>query len=95
MTNAVSHCDGVFVLPHAKDTPSLRRQRGIDRSVAAHVSFEFRKPVIRVGPRRRSMLRAPVPEATVDEDREPGACEDHIGTNGSIMEAERKIDSES
>lgn len=41
------------------------------------------------------MLRAPVPEAPVDEDRETSPGEDDVGADGpAVVGAESKVDSE-
>jgi hypothetical protein len=68
----------LLVLPDPKNMPAVRDQLGIVPAVALDVPLELREPVRRVCSRTDAVLRALMPEASVDEDRDPLAREDDI-----------------
>ena len=59
----------ILVFPHPDDRPASFDEAPVRLRVALDVAGEFGGPPVRVGGRRRSMLRARMPEAAVDEDR--------------------------
>jgi len=68
--NAVSGVRRGFVLPYVDDVPTESVQRTILQPVACHILLEFLQPPFPVVLRQAPVLRAPVPEAAVDEDSE-------------------------
>ena len=72
---------GRFVLPYANNAPTRVRERTVHLSIAIRVPPKLRLPVVGVGTRNIAVLRAPMPEAPVDEDRYPTTREDHINAN--------------
>jgi len=74
-----SRCQlGVFVFPHPNDRPAGLAQQPVRLGVTFTVLNDFVTPKILVALRRPIMSRTPVPEATVHEYRDTGACEDKI-----------------
>lgn len=70
---------GRLVLPSAKNRPSGALEVLISVMIALPILTDFRSPVLLVGPGHRVVLRAPVPEATVDEDRDLVPRENQVG----------------
>ncbi len=58
-----------FMLPDPNDRPTGRPELLIRVSVAKYVGVKLLAPPLVVGFRGGAMLRASVPEASVDEDR--------------------------
>lgn len=73
--DSVSHSRGRLVLPCTYDQPALFLQGGIVPSVTLSVPRQLGSPPIRVRSGSYSVLRAPVPEAAVDLNRDPGPGE--------------------
>src|SRR4051794_9147798 len=59
--------------------PVSSPQEPVRIAVPGDVGFELVGPPLRVRFGSRAMSRASVPETTVDEDRDAGACEDDVG----------------
>lgn len=80
-----------LVLPDAHDGPASLDERAINQTVSRNVALELRLPVLRVGPGVGRVLGAPMPEAPVDEDRDPGAREYDIGPHAPSREIDAKV----
>lgn len=81
-----------FVLPDADDAPSFAAQGFTDDSVAIHVAAKLRCPVPLVRRRLTAVLRAHVPEASVDEHRDLARCEHDVRLDTHpVIEPEKKI----
>jgi hypothetical protein len=74
MTDAFRNSIGIFVLPNPDDFPSGASKRRVDFLVAMLRSFELWKPVFDVPRRRPIVIGAPMPEATINEYRDPLAA---------------------
>ncbi len=59
-----------FMLPNPEYFPTHGAQRPVHEPVAGPVGGKFVLPKLRVLPRNRDVLLAPMPEAAVNEDRE-------------------------
>lgn len=70
---------GRLVLPSAKNRPSSAFEGLISVMIALPILTDLRSPVLLVGPGHRVVLRASVPEAAVDEDRDFLPREDQVG----------------
>lgn len=66
------------MLPEAKDGPGFLEKHASRVAIARRVGVELGAPPLRVGSRESRMLRAPVPETAVDEDRQLGAREGDV-----------------
>lgn len=88
-------CDGrrVVVLPRADDAPALCHQDRLVPRVALPVREELPSPEVGVRLREMGVLLAVVPEAAVDEDRDPGAGEHEVGADAAPA-AHRSVDEE-
>ena len=77
---------GALVLPHAHHGRAPRRELGVHAPITRDVPRELRLPEWDVHPRHRGVLRAPVPEATIDEDRHAGGPKDDVRSrpNGRV-----------
>src|SRR5690606_12315596 len=60
----------VLVLPEPQRQPLGGEEHSVNLSIAFDIADEFGRPVMRVSPRRRGVLRAAVPEAAIDVDRD-------------------------
>jgi hypothetical protein len=67
------------VLPNPDDAPTGIREGGIVGTISPDISLEFGRPESNVGPRVRRVFRTAMPEATVDEYRQPSSREDDVG----------------
>jgi len=78
-------CDGrgIVVLPRADHAPALRRQDRLVPCVALPVREELPSPQLGVRLRQLHVFLAVVPEAAVDEDRDPGAGEHEVGADAA------------
>ncbi len=79
--DAICDCCGIVVLPRAEDPPALSRQDRLVPGVALPVRQQLPSPQLGVGLRELHVLLAVVPEAAVDEDRDPGAWEHEVGAD--------------
>jgi hypothetical protein len=68
------------MLPDADDLPSCLGKGIIVVAVASDVAIELLGPVIGVRARRGPVLRAPMPEAPVNEHRDPLPGEYDVGS---------------
>lgn len=85
----------ILVLPNADHRPAVTFQSRSCRQVPTAVRFDFLCPVrlVRRGP--RAVVRAPVPEAAVNEHRDATGWEHHIRSHGPrARRPDRKVDSE-
>lgn len=73
-------CDivGILVFPGANYRPTGGRQAPVSIAVARDVAGDLRRPVVGVRPGLGPMLRAAVPVAAIDEDRDPRASEHEV-----------------
>ena len=76
--HAVSRFVGIVVLPNPHAQPPRNGQQRVRLAIAFHVPFKLIAPIVLVGPGLSPVLRAPVPEAPVDEDCDSRATEDKI-----------------
>lgn len=83
------------MLPDPKDGPTVPRKSLVDLAIPFDVSGKLRLPVGRVGARNVPVVRAAVPEAAIDKDRQLGAGEYDIGTNKAPTCTDWQINSES
>lgn len=67
------------MLPKPQDGPSSGLELEIRVAVSAPIGFNLRAPPIRICPWPRAVLGASMPEASVDEDRDPGSNERYVG----------------
>jgi hypothetical protein len=82
--NRVRDRDGVLVLPGADHSPagvSERRRRSV---VPGAVGGELLLPPSSVRSGGDGVLRARVPKAAVDEDRDPRTCEHDVRATGEL-----------
>ena len=70
--------DHVFVLPEPKNRPPQLHQMTIGVPVALDIPAEFGLPPIGIVLRSDPVLRATVPEASIDEDGDPRGAEEQI-----------------
>ncbi|HEX6780870.1 MAG TPA: hypothetical protein VF125_02440 [Solirubrobacterales bacterium] len=68
----------ILMLPEAEELPAIFRQRPIDGAVSFDVGLQLRLPEVAIFRGLRRMLRAGVPEASVDKNRDPRLGEHHI-----------------
>jgi hypothetical protein len=66
------------VLPDARHSPPLSGQLIVIPAIPCDVAHELRLPVRSVSPRPARMLRTPVPEAAVDENRKSRTWEKYV-----------------
>lgn len=77
---------GVLVLPDPDDQPSSRCEALVGVAITEPIGLDFLAPIalVRLWPSR--VLRAPVPEASIHEDRDVRGTEDYVRTATSIRE---------
>ena len=80
LADTIGYQADVLVLPRPDDDPASRLKRVIVGAVAVDVALQLGRPPANVALRWAEMLRAAMPEAAVDEDGDPCAGEDNIGT---------------
>lgn len=68
------------MLPDAHDRPAGRLQRVVIATIPLDVAIELCLPIRRVHARAHSVGWAAVPEAAIDEDRQPGRREDNVSS---------------
>jgi hypothetical protein len=69
---------GNLVLPDSDHGPFGGAELGVVTSIPLDVSGDLRAPVGRIGPGTGAVLRAPMPEAAIDEDGHFLAPEDNV-----------------
>ena len=69
----------IFMLPNSDGAPSRVREKLVGLSVPCPVSINLRAPEVTVRARGTAMVRAAVPEATINEDSDTSLAEDQIG----------------
>jgi len=67
-----------LMLPAAHDHPAVGGQCRIHRSVPGHVSLQLWSPVAAIPLWLIAMLRAAMPEASIDKDCDPSAGKDNV-----------------
>src|SRR5205807_1572554 len=85
----------ILVRPHADRKPAGFCEACIRILVSPPIALDLFAPPLGVGSRPCSMLRAPVPEAAVDEDSDSCRSEDDVGTppqtrHGASLDAKAK-----
>lgn len=75
LTNSFSHVHGLLVGPKPEDQPTCCLQQRCGLDVPRTVGFYFEAPEVCIGVWPSVVLRAAVPEATVDKDSNLGAGE--------------------
>lgn len=70
-----------------QDGPPGRGQSGIRIAVSLNVPVELGSPIRGVPPRRRTVIRASVPEAAINEYRHPGAGENDVRADAQSRDA--------
>ena len=73
-----------LVLPDSYDKPSAFAQQLIGLPITPPITFDLRRPELRVCLRNRVMDWAPVPEASVDEHSYPRAREHDVGGSADL-----------
>ncbi len=79
------------VLPDSYYLPAVLLQRRRRSPVALDVPAELLRPVLRVRPRDPAMLRATVPEAPVNEYRQPPTREDDVHLDSDLARPEEIV----
>jgi hypothetical protein len=59
------------MFPEAKHCPTRRRKFLVSITITFNIGLDLFPPVTSIGLRRNKMIRAPVPEASVDENSNP------------------------
>mgnify|MGYP001227613457 CR=1 FL=1 len=77
--------DRVLMLPDPDDLPTVVVENPVGFLVTFHVPLDLGLPEVGVGPRSDVMLRTAVPEASVDEDRDPCCAEDEVRCPAEIL----------
>jgi hypothetical protein len=68
------------MLPHPYGRPAGRSKALVGVAVPAHVAFDLLSPPTGIALRARAVLGAPMPEASVDEYRDPCGREQQVST---------------
>lgn len=68
LLHSVCGIDDVLVLPNSETAPPVLFEERVDSSITFSVGVQLVAPPLTVVLRKRGVFRAPVPEATVDED---------------------------
>lgn len=76
------------MLPEPQYHPPCGFERGVCFAIALDVALKLRQPVLGVALRQCRMLWATMPEATVDEDSDPLAREDDVGSPAAAQGGE-------
>ncbi len=63
------------MFPESKHRPASLLEERVEPFVTVHVGLNLARPVFGVGLCHGVVLRASVPEAAIDEDRDVGPCE--------------------
>jgi hypothetical protein len=69
------------MLPESQNLPPRGSKRALGATIPSYVAFKLRAPELRIRDGCGVMLRASVPEAPVDEHRQPSRREDYVGTS--------------
>lgn len=84
----------IFVLPGPHDAPSVALERIGDTPVALDVAEKLRRPVRAIPSRLVPVDGACVPEATVDEQRDPRASKDDVWAHDDLSRNDAIVDTE-
>jgi hypothetical protein len=82
---------GIVVLPDPQDCPARGDESSVICAIALDVSLQLLPPILAVGHRLKSMHRAAMPEAAVDEDRDASPTEHQVGPDTPAVEVEPAI----
>ena len=74
------------MLPEPQHCPALRPQHVISVSITLLIRYYFLAPPICVGLRPGSVLRAAVPETSIDEDRNFGTDKRDVSSTASAWQ---------
>jgi hypothetical protein len=74
----------ILVFPEADNHPAEAEHLGVRISISSNVGLDLLSPVCRVRLRSGVVLRAAMPEASVDEDRKLLAREHNVGASAPI-----------
>ena len=77
---------GVFVLPHPYGRPPGLLQAGVGVSIALPGRGDLSRPELCVGDGDRVVFRAPMPEAPVEEHRDPHPGKDKVGCSTQLFD---------
>lgn len=83
------------MFPDSQNSPSCSLKPEVRSHIAVAVSPEFRVPVGHIALGGRGVFRTAMPEATVDEDRQPPTGEDDVWANWAAGKAKPEVLSES
>ena len=86
--------NGVLVLPDPDSEPPCRRELSIGVPVATDDAVELQAPPAGVGLGQVAVLRARVPEAAVDEHRDPGTPKQDVDAPTTVPTRNRSVDDE-
>lgn len=78
LLDAVRRDAWILVLPHAQHQPTLFTQQTVTAAIPLPIGVDFVAPPLGVGLRRCAVIRAAVPEASVDLDGEPRPAEEDV-----------------
>lgn len=76
--DAPRYVSRIFVLPEPNHPPPSRCELTVGVPIPSHVARDLGRPVVRPGLRQAQMLRAAVPEASVEQDDNTGAWKEKI-----------------
>lgn len=79
-----SHSGGI-VFPYAYHRPAVRSERFVYSLIPNSIAFELGSPIRLIHPRLPPMLRAPVPEASVNENRDSLFREHQVWPDADIL----------
>lgn len=74
------HHSRVVVFPDSYDSPAGLAEGRVNGFIAVPVTLHLALPVLAIPSRSAVVIRATVPEASIDEDRHHRAREDHVGS---------------
>lgn len=81
-----------LVLPGADHLPAGGRERCVNRTIPRDVAGELRAPIGPVRAGHIAVRRAAMPEATVNEDREPRTGEHDVRPDDPMRRADGQVD---
>lgn len=79
------------MLPHPDDGPSSGGKSRGHLTIPLGVPCQLRAPIARVDLRHRPVIRAAVPEASVDEDRHLGSCEGDVDVRSEPVKPNEEV----
>lgn len=91
LDDRLRHKPRVVMLPETKDCPAGIAKSSTGVRVTLDVSRDLLTPIHRVRPGCDEALRAPVPEASVDEHCNPASGKDDVGAAAKVRAVRRVI----